>query len=94
MSELSPAIRGIVEGNIDTIVENPESFASILGMSEIEPTDDTLTAFALGLVLSVAHTTIGQLEKEEMGEEEMKELLKIMRRRRMDIIDAIRGYLE
>lgn len=92
MVELPESLRVAIERNIDTILEDPETletYLNMLEMSEIELTEDTLAAFVYGIVMSFAYILIPRTEGRELTGKDIEEVVKLMRRRRREIVDAL-----
>lgn len=96
--DLPDEIRGHVENELDYLIKHIDHFqAEWLAQADINPTDDeAVVAFALGaLMLEMEHYLEDEKEltDEEDGEEPdqyLKEAAKIVKKRRSEILSAIR----
>ena len=91
--DLPDELRGHVENELDGLIEHIDHFqAEWLAQADIDPGDDeAVVGFALGaMMVEMEHYLDEEYEDDEDSDEYLQEAAKIVKKRRSEILSAIR----
>jgi hypothetical protein len=84
--ELPVWLRGRLESDLDDIIDDPIRFAGRLLYADVELNENSALAFVHGMMFSEAIN----LSSGELSSEELREVVHVVRRRRSEILGALR----